>query len=153
VGAGRSRVVRQLLTESLVLSMSGGLLGILLARGAVRGLVALAPRELVGNAEIAIDLRILAFAVGLSLLTGIVFGLAPSLAASRADLLSGLREAGRGNIGGGSGVRRGLVAAEVALSVALLAGAGLLFRSLIALEGVDPGLDATGVVTFRVHRR
>ena len=88
VGAGRSRVVRQLLTESLVLAMSGGLLGILLARGAVRGLVALAPRELVGNAEIAIDLRILAFAVGLSLLTGIVFGLAPSLAASRADLLS-----------------------------------------------------------------
>ena len=150
VGAGRSRVVRQLLTESVVLSISGGLLGILLARVAVRGLVALAPRELVGNAEIAIDLRILAFAVALSLLTGIVFGLAPSLAASRADLLSGLREDGRGNIGGGSGVRRVLVAAEVALSVALLAGAGLLFRSLMGLEGVDPGLDAAGVVTFRV---
>jgi putative ABC transport system permease protein len=150
VGAGRSRVVRQLLTESVVLALSGGLLGILLARGAVLGLVALAPRELVGNAAISIDLRILGFAVALSLLTGIVFGLAPSLAASRADLLSGLREGGRGSIGGHSGLRRCLVAAEVALSVALLAGAGLLFRSLIGLQGVDPGLDPGGVLTFRV---
>ena len=150
VGAGRSRVVRQLLTESVVLALSGGLLGILLARGAVLGLVALAPRELVRSAAIAIDLRILGFAVALSLLTGIVFGLAPSLAASRADLLGGLREDSRGSIGGNSGLRRGLVAAEVALSVALLAGAGLLFRSLIGLQGVDPGLDASGVLTFRV---
>jgi putative ABC transport system permease protein len=150
VGAGRSRVVRQLLTESVVLALSGGLLGILLARGAVLGLVALAPRELVNSAAIAIDLRILSFAVALSLLTGIVFGLAPSLAASRADLLGGLREGSRGSIGGNSGLRRGLVAAEVALSVALLAGAGLLFRSLIGLQGVDPGLDAAGVLTFRV---
>ena len=100
--------------------------------------------------QIAIDLRILGFAVALSLLTGIVFGLAPSLAASRADLLGGLREDSRGSIGGNSGLRRGLVAAEVALSVALLAGAGLLFRSLIGLQGVDPGLDASGVLTFRV---
>jgi putative ABC transport system permease protein len=150
VGAGRSRVVRQLLTESVVLALSGGLLGILLARGAVLGLVALAPRELVRTAAIAIDLRILGFAVALSLLTGLVFGLAPSLAASRADLLGGLREDSRGSIGGNSGLRRGLVAAEVALSVALLAGAGLLFRSLIGLQGVDPGLDASGVLTFRV---
>jgi putative ABC transport system permease protein len=150
IGAGRLRVVRQLLTESLVLAVSGGLLGILLARGAVRGLVALAPRQLVAGAEIAIDLRILGFAMALSLLTGMIFGLAPSLAASRADLLGGLREGGRGSIGGNSVLRRGLVAAEVALSVALLAGAGLLFRSLIGLQGVDPGLDASGVLTFRV---
>ena len=122
----------------------------MLARGAVLALVALAPRELVRSAAIAIDLRILGFAVALSLLTGIVFGLAPSLAASRADLLGGLREDSRGSIGGNSGLRRGLVAAEVALSVALLAGAGLLFRSLIGLQGVDPGLDASGVLTFRV---
>ena len=150
VGAGRSRVVRQLLTESVVLALSGGILGILLARGAVLGLVALAPRELVRSAAIAIDLRILGFALALSLLTGIVFGLAPSLAASRADLLGGLREDSRGSIGGNSGLRRGLVAAEVALSVALLAGAGLLFRSLIGLQGVDPGLNASNVLTFRV---
>jgi len=113
-------------------------------------MVALAPKELVGTAAVAIDLRILGFAVALSLLTGIVFGLAPSLAASRADLLGGLREDGRGSIRGNSGLRRGLVAAEVALSVALLAGAGLLFRSLMGLQGVDPGLDASGVLTFRV---
>jgi putative ABC transport system permease protein len=150
IGAGRSRVVRQLLTESLVLAISGGLLGIWLARGAVRGLVALAPRELVGGAAIAIDLRILGFAVALSLLTGLVFGLAPALAASRADLLNGLRGGGRGSTGSHGGLRRGLVAAEVALSVALLAGAGLLFRSLIGLQGVDPGLDPSGVLTFRV---
>jgi putative ABC transport system permease protein len=150
VGARRSRVMRQLLTESVVLALSGGLLGILLARVAVLGLVALAPRALVSNAAIAIDVRILGFAGVLSLLTGIFFGLAPSLAASRADLLGGLREDSRGSIGGNSGLRRGLVAAEVALSVALLAGAGLLFRSLIGLQGVDPGLDASGVLTFRV---
>ena len=150
VGAGRSRVIRQLLTESVVLAASGGLLGILLARGAVQGMVALAPRELVSNAEIAIDLRILAVAVALSLLTGIIFGLAPALAASRAGLLSGLREDDRGSIGGHGALRRGLVAAEVALSVALLAGAGLLFRSLIGLQSVDPGLDPSGVLTFRV---
>jgi putative ABC transport system permease protein len=150
VGAGRSRVIRQLLTESVVLAASGGLLGVLLAHGAVKGLVALAPRELVSNAEIAIDLRILAVAVALSLLTGLIFGLAPALAAARTGLLSGLRENDRGSIGGHGALRRGLVAAEVALSVALLAGAGLLFRSLIGLQGVDPGLDPSGVLTFRV---
>ena len=150
VGAGRSRVVRQLFTESVVLALAGGLLGILLALGAVSGLVAMAPRELVTNAAVAIDLRILAFAVALSLLTGVIFGLAPSVAASRADLLSGLREDGRGSIGGNGGLRRGLVVAEVELSVALLAGAGLLFRSLIGLQGVDPGLDPSGVLTFHV---
>jgi putative ABC transport system permease protein len=150
VGAGRSRVIRQLLTESVVLAASGGLLGILLARLAVKGLVALAPRELVSNAEIAIDLRILAVAVALSLLTGIIFGLAPALAAARTGLLSGLRENDRGSIGGHGALRRGLVAAEVALSVALLAGAGLLFRSLIGLQAVDPGLDPSNVLTFRV---
>ena len=150
IGAGRSRVVRQLVTESLVLALCGGGLGIGLAHGAVRGLVALAPRELVGGAAIAIDLRILGFAAALSLVTGIVFGLAPALAASRAGLVSGLRAGGRGSIGSHGGLRRGLVAAEVALSVALLAGAGLLFRSLIGLQGVDPGLDPAGVLTFRV---
>ncbi len=112
--------------------------------------MALAPRELVSNAEIAIDLRILAFAVALSLLTGLIFGLAPALAAARTGLLSGLREDDRGSIGGHGALRRGLVAAEVALSVTLLAGAGLLFRSLIGLQGVDPGLDPSGVLTFRV---
>ena len=87
--------------------------------------------------------------MALSLLTGIVFGLAPSLAASRCGSSRRVREEAAA-VGGNSGLRRGLVAAEVALSVALLAGAGLLFRSLIGLQGVDPGLDASGVLTFRV---
>ena len=150
IGAGRWRVVRQLITESVVLGLAGGLLGVALARWAVMGLLALAPRDLVRNASIAVDLRILIFAVAVSVLTGIVFGLAPSWAASRANLIGGLREDGRGSIGGHGRLRNWLVAAEIAFSVMLLAGAGLLFRSLIGIQGVDSGLNPSEVLTFRV---
>jgi putative ABC transport system permease protein len=150
IGAGRWRVVRQLVTESLVLGLSGGLLGLALARWAVAGLLALAPRDLARNAAIAVDLRIVLFAVGLSLLTGLIFGIAPAFAASRTDVLTGLRDGARGNAGGHRRIRSGLAAAEVALSLALLAGAGLLFRTLVGLQAVDPGLDARNVLTFRV---
>jgi putative ABC transport system permease protein len=149
LGATRWRVVRQLLTESIVLSLAGGLLGILLAWWAVAGLLALAPKDLTRSANIAIDFRILLFATGLSLLTGIVFGLAPSLIASRTNLANALNDSSRSSTGSGR-LRVWLVGAEVALSVMLLAGAGLLFRSLIGLQKVDPGLDASGVLTCRV---
>src|SRR5438045_9413047 len=104
IGAGRWRVVRQLVTESLVLGLSGGLLGLALAKGIVIGLVALAPRDLARNASIVVDLRIVLFAMGLSVVTGIIFGLAPALAASRPDVISGMRDGGRGGIGGHGGM-------------------------------------------------
>jgi putative ABC transport system permease protein len=149
LGATRWRVVRQLLTEAVVLSLAGGFLGVLLAQWAVAGLIALAPRDLTRSINIVMDFRILLFAVGLSVLTGIVFGLAPSLIASRTGLTAALSDGSRSSSSSGR-LRTWLIGAEVALSVMLLAGAGLLFRSLVGLQKVDPGLDASGVLTFRV---
>ncbi len=91
------------------------------------------------------------FAVGASILTGILFGLAPCFVAARTDLATGLREDSRASVGGTGRLRAGLVAGEVALSVILLAGAGLLFRSLMGLQGVDPGLNPAHLLTFRVE--
>jgi putative ABC transport system permease protein len=150
LGAARGRLIRQLLTESMTLGLAGGVLGITLAYFAVSGLVALAPRELTRSVQITFDLRIIAFAFLLSVLTSIVFGLAPSLMASHADLNRALHEDSRQSTGGGNRMRRWLVALEVACSVALMAGAGLLFRSVAGLQSVDPGLDAHNVLTFRV---
>jgi len=150
IGAGRGRVIRQLITESVVLSLAGGFLGLAFARFAVTGLLALAPRDIVRNAFVSVDLRVAWFALALSALTGILFGLAPSLVASRDHMARGLREAARSNIAGGQRLRSLFVAAEVALSLILLAGAGLLFRSLIGLQNVDPGLDPRGLLTFRL---
>ena len=150
IGAGRARVVRQLITESLALGVTGGLLGVALARWAVLRLIALAPLDLARNVAIEVDYRIVLFAVAASVLTGLVFGLAPSFVASRADLTRGLREDSRSNAGGGGNLRSVLVGTEVALSVMLLAGAGLLFRSLVGLQAVDPGLNPARVLTFSV---
>jgi putative ABC transport system permease protein len=150
IGAGRGRVVRQLITESVTLGLAGGVLGVVLARWTVLGLLALAPLELSRNISIAVDYRIVLFAVAVSVATGIVFGLAPSLVATRAGLTRGLREDTRSSIGGASGLRARLVAAEVALSVMLLIGAGLLFRSMVELQSVDPGLNPARLLTFSV---
>jgi putative ABC transport system permease protein len=151
IGAGRARVMRQLLAESIALSLAGGILGVVLARFFVSGLLALAPAELARNASIAVDYRIVLFAVGISFLTGVAFGLGPTLMASRTDVARGLQESGRSAVGGSSRLRSGLVAAEVALSVILLAGAGLLFQTLIGLQAVDPGLNPARVLTFNVQ--
>jgi putative ABC transport system permease protein len=150
IGAGRWRIARQLLTESMVLGGAGGFLGVLVARWAVAGLLALAPRDLVRNTAISIDLRVLAFALGLSLVSALAFGLAPSLLAARRDPLTGLTEQSRGSTAGHTALRQWLVAAEVAFSVMLLAGAGLMFRTLKGLESVDPGINPDRVLTFRV---
>jgi putative ABC transport system permease protein len=131
--------------------LAGGILGAILARWTVAGLLVLAPVDLSRNIAIAADYRIVLFALGVPMLTGVLFGLAPSLVASRADLTLGLREGGRGSVGGAGRLRAGLVAAEMALSVILLAGAGLLFRSLVGLQGVDPGLNPAHMLTFRVQ--
>jgi putative ABC transport system permease protein len=151
IGAGRGRVVRQLITENVVLGVTGGVLGAALARWTVSSLLALAPVDLSRNIAVEVDYRIVLFALGVPMLTGILFGLAPSLVASRGDLTLGLREDSRASVGGTGRLRAGLVGAEVALSVMLLVGAGLLFRSLAGLQGVDPGLNPAGLLTFRLQ--
>jgi putative ABC transport system permease protein len=149
LGAARSRLLRQLLTESLVLGFAGGLLGIVLAWLAVSGLVALAPRELTRSVQVIVDGRILSLAVALSVLTSVLFGLAPALIASRGNLNQTLHLASHQNTGSHR-LRSWLVAGEVACSVILLAGAGLMFRTLVGLQAVDSGLNPDNVLTFRV---
>ncbi|HTS61930.1 MAG TPA: ABC transporter permease [Candidatus Acidoferrales bacterium] len=150
IGAGWWRIARQLLTESLLLGLSGGTAGVLLANWLVTALMSLAPRDLAHNASVALDLRVLSFAVALSLIATVTFGVVPSWIAARRDALRGLREDGRGAIGGHDRTRRCLVASEVAFAVMLLAGAGLMLRSLSGLLAVDPGLNPSGVLTARV---
>lgn len=150
LGAARLRLLRQLLTESLVLGLVGGALGIALASLAVSGLVALAPKELTRSVQVSFDVRILIIAVALSVLTSVIFGLAPALIASRGNVNRALHEESHQGTGGGNRLRSWLVAGEVACSVILLAGAGLLFRTVIGLQAVDPGLNPGEVLTFSV---
>jgi len=150
LGAARWRLIRQLLTESLVLGLVGGILGILLAELAVSGLVALAPKELTHSVEVSFDARIIAFSFLLCIATSVLFGLAPALLASSGNLNRALHEESRLATGAGTRLRSWLVAAEIACSVALLAGAGLLFRTLLGLQAVDPGIKTDNVLTFRV---
>ncbi|HEX6904594.1 MAG TPA: ABC transporter permease [Thermoanaerobaculia bacterium] len=152
LGAGRSRIVRQLLTESVVLALAGGAAGVALAFWATRALVKLAPAGVPRLEELGIDSTALLFALGVSLLTGVLFGLAPALQTSRTDLSAALREGTRGSKGkGGTRARSLLVVAEMALAVVLLAGAGLLIRSFALLQGVKTGFDQQGVVTFNLE--
>jgi putative ABC transport system permease protein len=150
LGAERRRLIRQLLTESVILGLAGGVAGVVAAKWAIRGLVAVAPAEVSRNAEIVMDLRIVAFAFGLSVLTGVLFGIAPAIAGVRGGVSAGLRESGRSNVGGAGRLRAWLVSAEVALSVMLLVGGLLLFRSFVGLQALKPGLDPANVLTFRV---
>ena len=150
LGAGRARLVRQLLTESLVLSIAGGALGLLLASWGAHAAIALMPDALPRAESIEIDSHVLLFTLAASLLAGILFGLAPALGASRAELHSTLQEGGRGS----SGARRRLqglfVAVEMALALVLLSGAGLMIRSLANLWSVNPGFNPSHVLTFSV---
>jgi predicted permease len=153
LGAGRGRMLRQLLTESLLLSACGGALGVLLCVWSVKWIHVLGTKSLPRLADIGIDGRVLAFTAGLSALAGILFGLAPALRSSRFDLQRALKEGSRGAGGGavwgrGNRLRRLLVIAEMALSVILLIGAGLLIRSFGRLESVAPGFDAKNVLTL-----
>ena len=152
LGAGRERLLRQLLTESLLLALAGGVLGLGLAYWGVRSVAALNPGNLPRADEIGIDASVMAFTLVVSVLTGLLFGLAPALHASATDLHAMLKEGGRGSAGdrGGQGLRRMLVVAEVALALTLLTGAGLLVKSFARLQGVDPGFDPDRLLTFNL---
>jgi putative ABC transport system permease protein len=150
IGAGRGRIVRQLLTESLVLGSLGGALGLALAFGLLRAFIAAAPAGLPRIESIGIDGWVLAFTLGLSFVTGLLFGLAPALHAAGADRAHALREGGRTATGPGARVRRGLVVAEVALAVVLLVGAGLMMRSFVNIQRVDLGFDPAQVLAARI---
>ena len=149
LGASRGRLIRQLLTESLALSLAGGAVGVLLAAGTLQGIRRLGPASVPRLGAIAVDARVLLFTAGLSFAAGILFGLAPAFRASRPDLHAVLKSTaslwGRGN-----GLRRLLAAGELALSVILLIGAGLLLRSFARLLDVHPGFNPKGVLTMGV---
>ena len=149
LGAARARIVRQLLTESLLLALAGGALGLLFAYWLVETLVAFGP-AIPRLSEIGVDGRAIAFTFGVSLLTSLLCGLAPALSASRTDLNEALKEGGR-SASASSGMARGaLVVAEVALTLVLLVGAGLLIRSLWRVMQINPGFNHEGALTMQV---
>ena len=149
VGAGRGRLLRQLLTESVVLSTVGGVLGVLLALAITKAVVLLMPDFYVPNeARIAVNAYVLLFSAGVSVFTGILFGLAPALKSSRPDLVDALKDAGRtlGGSGSGGRTRNALVVAEIALSVVLLMGASLTVRGFLQLQRIDVGFQPDRVL-------
>ena len=151
LGAARGRLIRQLLTESVLLAVAGGICGLGLATWGLNLLVALSPEAVPRLAEIRLDWRVLSFALGASLLTGIVFGVLPALTSARVNLNETLKEGGRNAATGASQRTRGaLVAAEVALALVVLVSAGLLVKSFWRLQQVNPGFDATRLTTMLV---
>jgi predicted permease len=154
LGAGRGHIVRQLLTESLAIALSGGLLGLGLGFVGVRLLLAVSPGDIPRIGEtgsaVALDHNVLLFTFGLSLLTGIVFGLAPAISVSRRNLAAAINESGnRSSFGLRSGKMRSfLVVSEVALALVLVVGAALLIRTFVKLQAVDPGFDTHNVLTM-----
>ena len=152
LGATRARVARQLLTESLLLSLAGGAAGLLLSVWGVEAIIKLSPSTVPRLAETSIDARVFLFALGVSVLTGLVFGLAPALQASKTDLAGSLKEGGRGGSAGArrNRLRSALVVAEVALSLVLLVSAGLLIKSFRQLVTTDPGYSPERVLAVLV---
>ncbi len=156
LGASRGRIIRQLLTESLLLSLGGGILGTILCVWSVKWIHVFGTKSIPRLADIGVDARVLLFTLALSIFSGILFGLAPALRVSRLDLNSTLKDASRGSAGTssvwgrGNNTRRLLVISELALSVVLLIGAGLLIRSFARLQSVAPGFNPNNVLTFEL---
>jgi putative ABC transport system permease protein len=151
LGAGRGRVFQQLLTEVLLLAGAGGALGLLFAYGILTSASTLLAGQVPRADEISIDGQVLLFAVGISMLTGVLAGTLPGVRASRSDLNDALKEGGRSDAAIGVGTRRLLIVCEVALSLVLLMGAGVMVQSLLALRHVDTGFDPNNVLTMRVR--
>ena len=151
LGASRLRIVRQLLIESIMLAMVGGLVGLLLAFWAVSWVVSLSADTIPRVHEISVDPRVAGFTLLVSVVTGVLFGLAPAIQVSRPDLTDALKESGRSTAGlRRNRLRSALVVSEVALSLVLLVGAGLMIRSFAKLNEVDPGFKPAEVMTLGV---
>jgi putative ABC transport system permease protein len=151
LGAGRGRLVRQFLAESVVLGLAGGLVGLVVAYWSTRALIALGPASIPRLGEVGLDWRVLAFTVAIAIATSVVFGLVPALAATGHAVARFVSTAGRGTVGpGGTRLRKTLVVCEMALAVILLVGAGLLIRSYERISVVDPGFSADHLLTFTV---
>ena len=152
LGSGRGRIVAQLLTESILLALGGGALGLLLSVVSIRVLAHAGPASLPRLAQAAVDLRLFAFTLGISLATGVLFGLVPGMQCPGSSLSMALNEVGRGGTTGRAGRRlqSSLASAEVGLAMVVLIGAGLLIQSFIRLRSVDPGFQPAHVLTLRV---
>jgi predicted permease len=152
LGAGRIRIIRQLLTESLLLTLAGGVLGLLLAGSGVYLLLKLEPESLPRVENISLDWRTVAFTALATLITGVIFGLIPAMQTSRTDFTASIKEGAGRTTGSASGwLRNGLIIGEVGLALVLLVGAGLLIRSFWRLMNVDPGFDSHNVLTLRLR--
>jgi putative ABC transport system permease protein len=150
LGASRLRVIRQLLTESILLALMGGVSGVLLAAWCVPALLAMSPPDIHDFASIGVNRDVLVFSIVVSVLSGILFGLAPALHASRGNLNEYLKEGERGSTGSHGKTRSILVVAEVGLSLILLVGSGLLIKSFVRLMEVNPGFDTSRLLVFNV---
>ena len=151
LGAGRFRLIQQFLTESMLLAIAGGILGLLLAVAGIRALVTFGPADIPRIDNLSLDWRVTLFTVGVSLATGVAFGLAPARQASRLDPAESLKESGRtGDSTRRQRARSLLVVTEFALALMLLIGAGLMLRTLLALQAIDPGFDPHNVLTIVV---
>ena len=153
LGAGRARIVRQLLTESVLFAIAGGLVGMIVMWWTVRGLIALAPADLPRMNEVAVDWRVLLAAGLTTMLTGVLVGVLPALSSASVNPQASLQDASRGTVGGAlrRRARAGLVIAEVALAVAITTGAVLLLRSFVSVTSVNPGFETSQLLTWQMN--
>jgi putative ABC transport system permease protein len=152
LGAGRGQVIRQLLAESMVLSLVGGVAGLLLASWGINAIVAIGP-EVLQTTQVTIDARVLFFTLGVAMLAGVLFGLAPAVQGTRSDVQSTLREGGQSSRADrtGHGLRRTLIVAEFALALILLAGSGLMIKTIAGLRQVDPGFNPDHILAAGIQ--
>ena len=153
LGAGRARIVRQLLTESVLFAVAGGVVGMLIMWWSIRGLVALAPADLPRIGEVSVDWRVLLTAAFTTMITGVLVGLLPAFSSANVNPQASLQDASRGTVGGAlrRRARAGLVIAEVALAVALTTGAGLLLRSFVSVMNINPGFETEHLLTWQMN--